>query len=351
MRLLRTARGRPGPPGQREASLRDAPRRPRQGNRIWLATSVITVTVLTGGALRLSAGACAATQSPAAATAAAMRLPAAAVAPAPGVTAINPPGVAGIRAPAIAGTRPPVAQPGSPATAVAGHAVFYDPGAATGSCSLGPFPATGWYASLPPRAYASGVACGSYLEVRGPSGTVRAEVVDSCADCRTETIDLSRAAFERIADPRSGTVAVSYWPAADPPLRGPLVLRVSTAAGPRSLAIQVINHGNRLTSVEVAAGSGNRWQRLAADPDGYWTGLSGTGQAGAGRAGGRRIRVRITDVMGHQVVVSGVKLGTGTVRSTIWMYQRGSHPSTAAATRAAGTPRHAARATPAGGGC
>lgn len=296
MRLLRTARGRPGPPGQREASLRDAPRRPRQGNRIWLATSVITVTVLTGGALRLSAGACAATQS----------------------------------------------------SAVAGHAVFYDPGAATGSCSLGPFPATGWYASLPPRAYASGVACGSYLEVRGPSGTVRAEVVDSCADCRTETIDLSRAAFERIADPRSGTVAVSYWPAADPPLRGPLVLRVSTAAGPRSLAIQVINHGNRLTSVEVAAGSGNRWQRLAADPDGYWTGLSGTGRAGAG---GRRIRVRITDVMGHQVVVSGVKLGTGTVRSTIWMYQRGSHPSTAAATRAAGTPRHAARATPAGGGC
>ena len=98
--------------------------------------------------------------------------------------------------------------------------MFYDPGQAAGSCGLGPFPPGGWYASLPPRRYDSGRACGSYLDVRGPAGLVRAEVVDLCPDCAAGTVDLSRAAFARIADLSSGTVAVSYRAAVDPPRPG-----------------------------------------------------------------------------------------------------------------------------------
>ena len=82
--------------------------------------------------------------------------------------------------------------------------MFYDPGQAAGSCGLGPFPAGGRYASLPPRSYASGRACGSYLDVYGPRGTVQAEVVDVCTECTAGTVNLSRAAFARIADPRTG---------------------------------------------------------------------------------------------------------------------------------------------------
>ena len=149
--------------------------------------------------------------------------------------------------------------------------MFYDPGQAAGSCGLGPFPAGGRYASLPSRSYASGRACGSYLDVYGPRGTVRAEVVDVCTDCAAGTVNLSRAAFARIADPRTGMVAVSYRTALDPPLPGPLVLRIAVAARPGALAVQVINHGNRLSSV-AAGWPGGRWQRLAPSADGYWIG-------------------------------------------------------------------------------
>jgi hypothetical protein len=117
---------------------------------------------------------------------------------------------------------------------------------------------------------------------------------DGVADCAAGLVDLSRAAFARIADPRAGLVAVSYRTALDPPLPGPLVLRIFAAARPGTLAVQVINHRNRLSSVAASRPAG-RWQRLAPGADGYWTGplpIACPGGAGgpprrAGRAYGQ----------------------------------------------------------------
>jgi hypothetical protein len=271
--------------------------------------------------------------------------------------------------------RPVLARPGLAGSAIQGHAVFYDPGHAAGSCGLGPFPAGGRYASLPRRSYASGRACGSYVDVSGPAGTVRAEVVDVCPDCAAATVDLSRAAFARIADPRTGTVAVSYQPAVDPPLPGPLELRITAAGPPGPLAVQVLNHGNRLSSV-AASGPGGQWQRLAPGADGYWTGsldardttrgtsggvsaAVGGAPAGpdrrglAGGAAGRRIRVRITDVEGHQVVLTGIPPRRTVVHATVWMY-RAANRAVPSATRSPGadvTPARRARAAASAGSC
>jgi hypothetical protein len=202
--------------------------------------------------------------------------------------------------------------------------MFYDPGQAAGSCGLGPFPAGGRYASLPPRGYASGRACGSYLDVYGPRGAVQAEVVDVCTECAAGTVNLSRAAFARIAEPRVGLVAVSYRTALDPPLSGPLVLRISAAGRPGTLAVQVINHGNRLSSV-AAGWPGGRWQPLTPDADGYWIGPLRPGRPGPGappgRAAGARIRVRVTDAAGHQVVLTGVPDRSTVLHAGTWMYR------------------------------
>jgi hypothetical protein len=198
------------------------------------------------------------------------------------------------------------------------------------------------------------------VDVSGPAGAVRAEVVDLCTDCAAGTVDLSRAAFARIADPRTGTVAVSYQAAVDPPLPGPLVLRMTAAGRPGTLAVQVINHGNRLSSV-AASRPGGRWQRLVPGADGYWTGplharaaaggtpggtspaLGTPGQggsaAGHGRDGGsRRIRVRITDIEGHEVLVTGIPVRSTVVHATAWMYR-----ALPAATRSPGAGRAQAR--------
>ena len=320
------------------------PFQPRNGNRIWLVTCIVTVIVAVFVVLKVTGSSCPADPR------------ADGVAAAGGASPdTSHPGAR--RTGAGAGDAGASALAASPALArsvIEGHAVFYDPGQAAGSCGLGPFPAGGRYASLPPRSYASGRACGSYLDVYGPRGTVRAEVVDVCTDCAAGTVNLSRAAFARIADPRTGMVAVSYRTALDPPLPGPLVLRISAAARPGTLAVQVINHGNRLSSVAVSR-PGGRWQRLSSSADGYWVGPLGPGRprpgGPAGRSAGTRIRVRVTDVAGHQLVLTGVPVRRTVLHATTWMYRgRGLAGSQAAPppAMAARSGRHPGPAGPAG---
>src|SRR2546425_1073836 len=82
-------------------------------------------------------------------------------------------------------------------SAVTGKATFYrlDGG---GDCSVTP-PADGLFVALPHDEYTASDRCGSYLNVRGPGGTVRVEVIDHCPDCEPGHIDLSRTAFAKIA--------------------------------------------------------------------------------------------------------------------------------------------------------
>ncbi len=303
---------------------RPRPLRPRNGNRIWLVTCIVTAVVAVLVVVKVTAGSCPAEPradgSAGAAGGASLDTSRAGTSRTgisrmgAGATAAGDAGATALAA-SLAGRARPVTE---------GQAVFYDPGQAAGSCGLGPFPAGGRYASLPPRSYASGRACGSYLDVHGPRGTVRAEVVDVCTDCAAGTVNLSRAAFARIADPRTGTVAVSYQTVLNPPLPGPLVLRISVAAWPGVLAVQVINHGNRLSSV-AARWPGGRWQRLTPGAAGYWTGPLHPGRPrpgeAPGRAASRAIRVRVTDAAGHQVVLSGVPGRSAVLHATRWMYR------------------------------
>ncbi len=313
------------------------PRQPRNGNHIWLVSCIVTVIVVVFVAVRLTGSGCLVLPRTNGSAAAA--------------GAGGPPGGPARRP---GGGRTLAAGPARARPGTDGQAVFYDPGRAAGSCGLGPFPAGGWYASLPARGYASGRACGSYVDVYGPDGTVRAEVVDLCPDCAAGTVDLSRAAFARIADPRRGTVAVSYQTVLDPPLPGPLMLRIDTVGRPGTLAVQVINHGNRLSSV-AASPPGGPWQRLAPRADGYWAGPLRPGRrsvrsraAGGPRAARRRPcppdgqgRRRDpypdpdTAAAGHQVVLSGISLGRTVLRATAWMYRAGEHAVTPAAAAAA----------------
>ena len=324
------------------------PLRPRNGNRIWLVTCIITAIVAVFVVLKVTGSSCPAGPRPGAGTAAAGGA---------SPTGTSPTGTRG-RAGRATGITALVASPAAlDRPVIEGLAVFYDPGQAAGSCGLGPFPAAGRYASLPPHSYASGRACGSYLDVSGPRGTVRAEVVDVCTDCAAGTVNLSRAAFARIADPRTGMVAVSFRTALDPPLPGPLVLRISVMTRPGALAVQVLNHGNRLSSV-AAGWPGGRWQRMAPNADGYWIGPLRPGRprpgGPPGRAAGARIRVRITDEAGHQVVLTGVPDRSTVLHTATWMYRgqglagaMATTPSPATTARAGRHPRPAAS----GGDC
>ncbi len=106
-----------------------------------------------------------------------------------------------------------------------------------------------------------------------PDGSVTAEVIDQCPPCAAGHVDLSEAAFSRIAPLSAGLVPVSYRTVADPALARPISLRVKEGSSPYWLALLVQNTGNPLASVQVASPSGG-WQNLARADYNYWLAAS-----------------------------------------------------------------------------
>ncbi|MEU7891803.1 expansin EXLX1 family cellulose-binding protein [Nonomuraea sp. NPDC049152] len=172
-----------------------------------------------------------------------------------------------------------------------------------GNCSI-----TGaeLYASVSVEEYAGSEACGGYLDVKGPRGTVRVEVVDSCPTCRSGELDLSTAAFSRIADPRSGVARVAYHSVRDPELGRGLAFRVRKGSTAGWLALQVLDHGNPLRKVEVRGN--DDWRDLERGSDGYWV---ASGGAGAGP-----FDLRVTDVHDQRATVEGVDLAPDEIQRT-----------------------------------
>jgi len=214
---------------------------------------------------------------------------------------------------------------GAAAGQTSGEATHYVLQPGTGNCSYPGLPAGQLYVALSPGEYAAGAACGSYLQVSGPDGSVTAEVVDQCPPCGAGHIDLSEPAFARIAPLSAGLVGVSYHTILDP-LPGPLSVLVKTGSSAYYLALLPVNTGNALASVQASSPS-HGWQDLTRASYGYWLAPAGLG-AGP-------FTVRLTDSAGHQATLTGIQLSPGTVQATsTWMYGGGG----AAAPPAAGTP-------------
>ena len=280
-------------------------RKPARGNWIWLGGALGAVLVLAGVAVGAVIGGPAGGGPRATAQA-----------PGGGARAVGPGTPRGSGGPPARGGTGGPGNGGHPAGTPA-VAVFYDPGQAAGSCTLGPFPAGGRYASLPPERFGHSAACGSYLTVQGPRGQVRAEVVDLCPGCAADMINLSRAAFSRIADPGPGSARVRFWAVDDPPLPGPLILRIGqTRTGLPTL--QVRRHGNVLASVAVATPGTQvpAWRAFTLNANGIWV--------AGGHLGPGPFNIRVADTRGHQVVILRVTLRPGRViRTRTWMYGHG----------------------------
>ena len=207
------------------------------------------------------------------------------------------------------------------------------------NCSYPSPPANGLFVALPSAEYDGAAACGGYLTVSGPDGSVTVQVIDQCPDCGAGHIDLSEPAFAELAPLSAGLINVRYQYLADPPLPGPITMEVKSGSSQYWLALLADNTGNPLASVQVATASGG-WISLARASYNYWIAPSG---AGAGP-----FTVRLTDTEGHQVTLHNVALDPGAVQSTgVDMYGAGagSDPTAPAADSASAAPRSAAPAT------
>ena len=195
----------------------------------------------------------------------------------------------------------------STAGQTSGEATHYVLTPGDGNCSYPGLPDGGLFVALSPGEYDGSAACGSFIEVTGPDGSVTAEVVDQCPPCQAGHVNLSEQAFERIAPLAAGEVPVTYHTIADPPLAGPLSMLVKTGSNPYYLALLPIGTGNPVASVQVSS-PGRGWQALTRTSYGYWLAAAG---AGAGP-----FTVRLTDTAGHQATLTGITLSPGVVQPT-----------------------------------
>jgi expansin (peptidoglycan-binding protein) len=203
---------------------------------------------------------------------------------------------------------------GSAACAAGGSASHYTAGR-NGMCNLGT-PAEGAYAALGRAEYAGGKACGTYLDVTGPKGTTRVQVVDMCPGCPAGKVDLGTGAFARIGELSAGIISVTYGQVRDPQV-GPLQVKLTGGTNRSSLTAIVNNHGNPLSAVELQTPSG--FVALRHNVDNTWNGPSGAVSA--------PVTLRISDVHGHQVLVPGLALGQAGFQQTQTPLYGGPSPS------------------------
>ncbi|GAA2589416.1 hypothetical protein GCM10010411_22880 [Actinomadura fulvescens] len=171
-------------------------------------------------------------------------------------------------------------------------------------CSMGPLSPRGRYVSLSAAEFGRASLCGSYLEVAGPEGTVRVQVVDRCRVCPPGRLDLSERAFARIAGGREGVVPVRYRLVHDPRPVPRLAVRVKPGSTRGWLALLVLGHGNPISRVELRA-AGRKWRTMWRGLDNHWA---------ISRPGDGPYRVRVTDRFGNRAVLRWVAFETAAVQ-------------------------------------
>ena len=151
----------------------------------------------------------------------------------------------------------------TPSTTVAlsathsGEGTYYGATGA-GNCSFDPSPDNLMVAAMNHTDYAGSAACGEYVAVTGPKGTLTVRIVDQCPECRPGDIDLSAEAFARIAEPVAGRVPIT-WQVVAGDVQGPIAFRFKEGSSRYWTAIQVRNHRLPITGLAIKPTGSASW--------------------------------------------------------------------------------------------
>ena len=89
-----------------------------------------------------------------------------------------------------------------------GKATFYDSQGGYGHCG-NQIPNEGLYAAVSSGCYSESI-CGKHVRVSYEGKSVVVPILDSCQGCDSSHIDISRNAFQKIADLNKGIIQVSW---------------------------------------------------------------------------------------------------------------------------------------------
>lgn len=199
-------------------------------------------------------------------------------------------------------TSAPTCDPGEPIHH--GEATHYDADG-SGNCSFPAVQGEVLVAAIGAPHYDRSAACGACAAVEGPDGSVTVRIVDRCPGCDPGDLDLSPAAFERIADLVTGRVPIS-WNYVPCEVSGPVRYRFKDGSNPWWTGIQVRNHRHRIALFEArTSGEGDDdFIRVDRRMYNYFVTSKGLGRG--------PYDFRITDVYGNVLQDEGIPLGDDT---------------------------------------
>ena len=176
---------------------------------------------------------------------------------------------------------------------------YYATGA--GSCGYPASPGDLMVAAMNADQYDGSAACGAYVLVHGPKGSVTVRIVDLCPGCDAGHLDLSEQAFARIADLPRGRVPIT-WQVISPDLPGPIAYYFNASSNPWWMAVQIRNHRNPVAKLEYF--SNGQWIELPRQSWNYFI------RPGDERNDGP-YTFRVTDANGNTLVDSNIPFRPG----------------------------------------
>lgn len=132
-----------------------------------------------------------------------------------------------------------------------GEGTFYDSIAGTASGNCGIFiPANDFmYCALNTIDYNNANACGGYIEVFGPKGSVVLHVVDRCPECKEGDVDMTEQAFAIIDEPINGRIPIT-WKFVENPKEENVVIKFKEGSSKYHVEVQLSQIRYPITTLE-----------------------------------------------------------------------------------------------------
>jgi expansin len=192
-----------------------------------------------------------------------------------------------------------------------GKATFYEAEDGNGACLFGPASDL-MIGAMNQTDYESAKACGAHVLVKAANGnSVTVRITNLCPlPCAPGQIDLSPQAFAKLANHSLGEVPIT-WKLLSPSMSDTISIRYKAGSSQWWCGIQAIGHRNPVARLEVRTSSG--WRQLPRTEYNYFISDKGSGCGGP---------IRITDIYGQTLTVSGIKLRPDVVQPTRVQFAR-----------------------------
>ncbi|KAK2065172.1 barwin-like endoglucanase [Colletotrichum caudatum] len=183
-----------------------------------------------------------------------------------------------------------------------GRSTFYGGNTSGGTCSFSTY-------QIPPGLYGtafsgqiwdSAAHCGSCVRVTGPKGnSVVAMITDQCNECDKGHLDLYKDAFAQLGSVSDGVISTSYE-FAECGITSPIKLHNKSGTSAYWFSMQVLNHNEPVSTLEVSTDGGSTWKKTARQPYNFFENSSGFGTDS--------VDVRLTAESGKIVIIKNVSV-------------------------------------------